>query len=673
MKKIFLSLLLIALTLNLLSQENLTSLMKERDEYYFQIEGVEDYDVKEIASLVSIDKIFDDKIIAYANGKQYERLVSMGVTPLLLTPPSMLHEYVMYDGKCRDDYNWDQYPTYEAYESMMYEFAEKNPDKCSLIELGVLESGRKILVARINNGVTENKPKFLYLSTIHGDETTGYIMMLRLIDHLLNNVELPEVKKVLDNLDIFICPNANPDGTYYSGNHTVYGSRRYNADGIDMNRNYPDYINGEHPDYNDYAAETEMFMKFADDYQFTMSATYHGGAELINYPWDNNYQRHADDEWWKFVSREYATLAQEIDGNYMTDMNNGITNGADWYVIEGSRQDYMNYYQQCRELTIECSLQKCPPAYELPDFWNYNYNSIFAYMNQCINGIHGRIVDADTRNAIEATITILDHDQEYSVVNSQFPYGDFHRPIKAGVYTMEIKSKGYATVYETVEVADNERVYIEIEMKTDESYNMQDTTIVTKTAYFYDSGGSESNYNDNENYVMTFKPKSKGSVIQIEFIEFSTEENSDIIKVYDGTSVNDELCVAELSGTTLPEIITATNLKGTLTLSFMSDSSTNDKGWKSIIRCVEPVNINELTHDEISIIYPNPTDDIIYIETNNKKINSWIIYDINGLIVMQSDIELNFNKIDVSDLKSGLYLIVVNIDEKQLINKIVIE
>lgn len=554
MRKIYLTFMLIIFALNLLSQEDLTSLMNERDEYYFEIEYPDNYDVKKIATLVSVDKIYDDKLIAYANGEQYEKLIELGLNPKLMTPPSMLYEYVMYDGESRADYQWDQYPTYEVYESMMYEFAEKYPDKCSLIELGTLESGRKILVARINNGTTENKPKFLYVSTIHGDETTGYIMMLRLIDHLLNNSELPEVQKVMNNLDIFICPNANPDGTYYSGNHTVYGSKRYNANGIDMNRNYPDYIKGNHPDNNDYAAETEMFMQFADDYQFTMSATYHGGAELVNYPWDNNYERHVDDEWWQYVSREYATLAQENAENYMTDMNDGITNGADWYVIKGSRQDYMNYYQQCREVTIECSLQKCPPAYELPDFWSYNYNSIFAYMNQCINGIHGRVIDSETKNAVEATITILAHDKDYSVVKSQYPCGDFHRPIKAGTYMIEIKSEGYTTAYETVEISDGERVELEIEMIKEKSDDLHDATIVV-------------------NYV-----------------------------------------------------------------------------------------------------YPNPARDFIHIGTdNNEKIRAWMLYNVYGQLVLQSDMSQKVNEIDIRDITPGLYFVVVDINEKQLVEKIIIE
>lgn len=674
MKKNYILILFTFFVVNLFSQDDLYSLMRERNEYYFGFELNDNYDIKELSTIVSIDKINDDRVVAYANAEQYERIISLGIKTSLLTPPSMLVEYDMYDNKCREEYSWDQYPTYESYESMMYDFAERFPEKCSITELGVLESGRKILVARINDGVIENKPKFLYVSTIHGDETTGFMLLLRLIDYLLTNEELPEVRNVMDNLDIFICPNVNPDGTYYSGNHTVYGSRRYNADGIDLNRNYPDYKNGSHPDGNEYAPETEMLMQFAEEHQFTMSATYHGGAELINYPWDNDYKRHVDDEWWQYVSREYADLAQVVNNNYMTDMNDGITNGADWYVINGSRQDYMNYYQQCREVTIECSLQKCPPAYEMPDFWSYNINSIFAYMNQCINGIHGKVIDSYTKNAVEATIKILDHDEDYSVVKTQLPYGDFHRPIKAGEYIVMIESKGYTTVYDTVSVDDGGRIDLNVEMLTEESYTMKDTTIVTCNAYFYDSGGDDDNYSDNELSVITFRPSAKGAMIQIEFLEFATEENNDILKVYDGKSVVDSECVATLSGSSLPEIITATNLEGSITLSFSSDIATNDSGWKAIVRCTDPVDVDEYHCNDMVSIYPNPTKDVIVVESDTgDKISNWILYNTQGQIVMRSYKEDALSNIEVTNLKKGLYFLSIVIEDKQIVEKVVIE
>ncbi len=673
MKKIFTLLFLSIISFNIFAQkEDLRSMMKERNEFYFNFEIDDIQQLNKIANIISIDNVDGNKITAYANNKQYERFLTLGIETTLLTPPSMLENHKMFDGRTRAEYDWDEYPTYEAYEAMMEEFAATYPEKCTLIDLGTLNSGRKLLVARINNGETEGKPKFFYSSTIHGDETTGFIMMLRLIETLLTQQDLPEVKNVLDNIDLFIAPNTNPDGTYHGGNHTVNGATRSNAYGVDMNRNYPDPVDGAHPDGEAYAMETEIMMQFAEDYQFTMAANYHGGAEVMNYPWDNNYERHADDAWWQLVSREYADLCHEENSNYMTDLQNGITNGSDWYTIGGGRQDYMNYYQQCREITIECSTIKCPSASQLPTFWEYNYNSIFAYMNQVLYGIHGTVKDAETQQPLEATIEILDHDQNYSMVESQLPAGDFHRPINAGTYTVEIKANGYYPVQKTVTVVDGETTILNVELEegeglipdfsasatdvalgsevqfTDEtwganvvswcwrfegaepessiiqnptvkynevgsydvtltvtntdgdsqtitkqryinvteSYNMDDVTITTCNALFYDYGGPNNNYPDNDVHVMTFKPATEGAMIQVEFLEFNTEENYDILRIYNGTGVGNNPCLAELSGSSLPGKYTASNTEGTLTFRFLSDYSYNNPGWKAVIRCI---------------------------------------------------------------------------------------
>ena len=81
--------------------------------------------------------------------------------------------------------DWDQYPNYLGYENMMYQFGIDHPDKCEIITLGTLQSDRKLLVAHINNGSSARKRTLLYTSTIHGDETTGWMLLLRLIDYLL--------------------------------------------------------------------------------------------------------------------------------------------------------------------------------------------------------------------------------------------------------------------------------------------------------------------------------------------------------------------------------------------------------------------------------------------------------------------------------------------------------
>ena len=448
--------LLISGSLFAQSQKELGQLMRERGEYYFTLDVQKASEIQKINTICSVDATDGKTVVCYANQKQYENLLQAGYKPTLQTPPSLREEAKMWDGN-RATYEWDSYPTYSQYESMMQAFPSSAADgrTCTYLELGTLSSGRKIMGVRINNGNPEGKPKFLYSSTIHGDETTGWILMLRLIDELCTSTD-SRIVNLVDNLDIFIFPNTNPDGTYYGGNNTVNSARRANANGVDMNRNYPDPHGSEHPDGYAYQTETQWFMQFAQDYSFTMAANFHGGAEVMNYPWDNTYTRHADDAWWQLVSREYANLCHDVSASYMTDEDNGITNGADWYTIGGGRQDYMNGYVQCREITIECSTTKKPSASQLPTFWNYNHNALLAYMEQCIYGIHGVVVDSYTHQPIEGvTVTVLNHDDEYSIVSTH-EVGDFHRPIKGGTWTLQLTKDGYITQEINVTVTDGQ-------------------------------------------------------------------------------------------------------------------------------------------------------------------------------------------------------------------------
>ena len=455
---ILLCVAIISGSLNAQNQRELGQLMRERGEYYFTLSVDNPKEIQTISEICSVDGTDGRRVEAYANQKEYDRLIQAGYQPYLQTPPSMREEAKMWDGN-RATYAWDSYPTYDQYESMMqaYPTSTISGRTCALMTLGTLPSGRKIMGVRINNGDPTGKPKFLYSSTIHGDETTGWILMLRLIDELCTSTD-SRIVNLVNNLDIFIFPNANPDGTYYGGNNTVSGARRANANGIDMNRNYPDPHSSAHPDGNAYQSETQWFMQLAEDYPFVMAANYHGGSEVMNYPWDNTYTLHADDAWWQYVSREYATLAQSVNSSYMTDRNNGITNGAQWYMIGGGRQDYMNGYMQCREVTIECSTIKNPNASQLPSFWNYNHNAMLAYMEQCLNGVHGFVYDADTNQPLDdVTVTVLDHDDEYSIVSTH-EVGDFHRPIKGGTYTFVFAKDGYCPYFKDVTIADGERI-----------------------------------------------------------------------------------------------------------------------------------------------------------------------------------------------------------------------
>lgn len=442
------------------SQRELQQLMRNRGEYYFTLSVDDPTQIQELSRICSVDGTDGRNVVAYANQQEYDRLIALGFQPELQTPPSLRANVTMWNGQ--GTYNWDSYLTYPQYVSMMEGFPDKAIEgrECTLFSLGTLSTSahRQLLGVRINNGNPEGKPKFLYTSTMHGDEITGMILMLRLIDELCTSTD-SRIVNLVNDLDIYIMPLTNPDGTYKGGNNTVNYAQRYNGNNIDLNRNYKDYYRGAHPDGNSYEDETVWTMAMGDENLFTMSANYHGGAEVMNYPWDAVYDDHADKDWYEYVCTEYVQIARQTYSSYMSDTySDGVTNGAAWYVITGSRQDYMNAYGQCREVTVECSTTKTPSASQLPNFWNYNHNSMLAFMEQCRNGVHGVVRDADNGQPIEGVkVTVLDHDSETSFVTTH-SVGDFHRPIKGGTYTFAFEKEGYCPQFVDVTIADGERV-----------------------------------------------------------------------------------------------------------------------------------------------------------------------------------------------------------------------
>jgi len=451
--------------------QDVDKIFQDRGEIYFSFRAESMDEVNEIGRLVSVDNVNDELLVyAYANKDGFEDFLSKGKKYTVLQHPGTLHQPRMKDNidisKLGD---WDYYPTYDAYVDMMYQFEANYPSICDVYSIGTTNVGREILVARIsdNVGIVEGEPEFFYTSSMHGDETTGYVLMLRLIDYLLTNYGSNDrITNMVDEIDIYINPLANPDGTYYGGNNNIYGARRANVYGVDLNRNFPDPEDGPHPDGNAWQTETMHFMEFAEEHNFVMSANIHGGEEVLNYPWDTYYDTTADNSWWIHVCRQYAdTVHLYSPWNYMNGFDNGITLGSDWYSISGGRQDYMNYFHQCREFTLEISDIKLLPANQLPDHWDWNYRSLLNYMEQVLYGVRGRVTDSSDGMPLSAEVFIVGHEEDSSWVYSHLPSGNFNRPVHAGTYTFRFSKSGYfPKIVQGVQVANDETTVLNVEL-----------------------------------------------------------------------------------------------------------------------------------------------------------------------------------------------------------------
>lgn len=479
MKKIIL-LIFLALYFNV-------SKSQEFKEIQFKFEITDHSEINELTKIVSIDKVIGNTVYAYSTDKELDRFIKLGYKYTIIENSKSAKSIMA--TTVAEMSNWDKYPTYDVYVQMMNDFATNYPNICKLINLGNSVNGRELLTVKISDNVNieENEPEFFYTSTMHGNEVTGFVLMLRLIDSVLTNYNSePEIQNLIDNIEIYINPLANPDGTYGSDNDIISYPTRSNANGIDLNRNFPCPTYGDYPHGEPRQPETVAMMEFAKENNITISGNFHGGIELANYPWDNNYRRHTDDDWFVRVSRNYATLCQNNSPNgYFDDENNGITHGADWYPAYGTRQDYMTYFENSREITFEISWDKFVSASELPNYWKYNRDALFQYMRECLYGIKGTVKN-ESNNPLNAMIWIKDHDEyaDSSMVFSDPDVGDFHRLIEPGTYSVIASCKGYLNdTIENIVVSSEQATLIDFVLKVDNTTSINKKEIQNIKVY----------------------------------------------------------------------------------------------------------------------------------------------------------------------------------------------
>jgi predicted deacylase len=439
MKRVVIILILCLLFLSLWGN------LSDRPEQYLQVDINSGSDISILTDICSIDRIEGNTAYVYALPEEVDAVIQHGFRYKIIPFPYENTRVEMATTVSAMS-NWNMYPTFPVYSQMMNNLATNYPAICQVTTIGNSVQGRAIYVLKISDNVTttEAEPEVYFSSTMHGDETTGWINLLRFAYELCESYGTDaELTNLVNSMEIYINPLANPDGTYYGGDSTVNSARRYNINNIDLNRNYIDAATNTNGDYNLTAIENLVQMNFASAHNLVLSANYHGGAEVANYPWDTWADLHVDDAWWQYVSRNYATSLQNASpAGYFDDENNGITNGYAWYEVNGSRQDWMNYFNGCREITFEVSATKMVNNTLLPNYYNYNHQAMIDYLKEAGFGIRGIITDI-YGNPLEAEITINNHDDSHSTVWSNPDHGDYYRPIAAGTYTVTVRASGY--------------------------------------------------------------------------------------------------------------------------------------------------------------------------------------------------------------------------------------
>jgi len=428
----------------------------DKGEIYFKFSVPGRFDLNNLSKIVSIDNAIDQiigfEVFAYANREEFSEFLKYNFRFQLLKHPGTPDFLVKSSSNPEEIMDaWDVYPTYSGYVAMMNQFQTSYPALCQTIDAGSTVLGKKILFAKISDSVSYRKPKprFMFSSTIHGDETTGFVLMLRLIDTLLKGYGTDsKITNIVKNCEIWINPNANPDGSYRNTD-LLTNPTRYNWNSKDLNRNFPDPVAGPNPT-GTWQPETIVMMNLMSQYNFSLSGNFHGGAEVANYPWDCKVALHPDDSWFIKICKDYVDTVHAVSpSTYMDDLYGypnipGVTNGYAWYSVAGGRQDYMTFFKGGREVTFEISNSKFLNPSQLPAHWNYHQKSFINYIEETLFGIRGIITDSISGLPLKAKVYVIGQNDTTYVLSDSI-CGDYHRMIATGTYSLKFTAPNHVS------------------------------------------------------------------------------------------------------------------------------------------------------------------------------------------------------------------------------------
>jgi len=356
--------------------------------------------------------------------------------------------------------------------SFLEDVEAQHSDIAHLETVGYSVRGEEIiaLVISDNPGDNEDEPRVRLTGTIHGDEIISGEILIRLIEELTGRYETdPDIKELVDNRYIVIIPVMNPDG--------MWDGRRHNANNVDLNRNFSTEWSSTELYPGAYAfsePESAALRDYFMDKNFHLSATFHAGTVIVNLPWDYikgslggvpvPENRPLEDELLWALGKTYSlagTFLANPDILTDSDADEGVINGGDWYVVNGSLQDWSYRETGCVDITIEIADNKSPETEEgIDEVFAYNRESLLAYIDAAGMGVSGYVEDADGYPLYGVAVKVVDGD----IITHTDENGWFHRILLNGEYTLEFSLDGYEADPVNVTVPDTTSISVEMRL-----------------------------------------------------------------------------------------------------------------------------------------------------------------------------------------------------------------
>ena len=369
-----------------------------------------------------------------------------------------------------------EYHHYEDLTSFMHYYARKYPNITNLYSIGQSSQGRELWAIEISDkpGIHETlEPEFKYIGNMHGNEAVGREMLLLLIKYLVENYGSNDrITNLIDSTRIHILPTMNPDGFEVSREGDAMSTvGRRNGNNVDLNRNFPDQYDSSREKMTR-EPEAQAVIDWSNEHNFVLSANLHGGSLVANFPFDSNPSDTVhdspspDNKVFKELALAYSKAHKRMHlgrpcPNEEESFMDGITNGANWYVVTGGMQDWNYIHTNDFEITLEIGCYKYPPHDQLSTYWDENREALIVYMEKVHTGIKGIVTSVDGKPLANATISVdsINHpirtgaegdyfrlltSQEYSVSASHSHFETNTKQVKVPQAMIDPKTGSYS-------------------------------------------------------------------------------------------------------------------------------------------------------------------------------------------------------------------------------------
>lgn len=282
--------------------------------------------------------------------------------------------------------NFSGYHDYAETVTELQSLAAQYPDITSLQSIGKSLEGRELWALRITDHPDQNEPGekgILIYGGTHAREHLTVEQALFVAHDLLDNYgHEGEATNLVNQRDIWILPNLNPDGSEYdiaSGSLIWWRkNRRNNGDGywgVDLNRNFGYKWGNDDGSSDATGAETYRgpqpftepenqalrdFVSSQDDIEIAISL--HTYGELVLYPYGYTYAELPPD-----MKASDLAIFKALAGAMAT--RNGYTaqQASDLYIVSGDHDDWFYGVLGIYAMTIEMYPTSYLPGFYPPD------------------------------------------------------------------------------------------------------------------------------------------------------------------------------------------------------------------------------------------------------------------------------------------------------------------